>query len=72
MVDGFWKFQPTDMYYKKQLQKTLHGVIHKGDIPTMVVSSSSGFTKTLSINLESIPLIREYLNIVEAKLNGAK
>jgi hypothetical protein len=73
MVDGFWMFQPTDMYYKKQLQKTLPAVIRKdGDIPTMVVTSSSGFTKNLSINLESIPLIREYLNIVEAKLQGAK
>lgn len=73
LIDGLWVFQPTDMYYKKQLQKTLPGVIGKdGDIPTMIVTSSSGFTKNLSINLESIPLIREYLNIVEAKLNGGK
>jgi len=72
LVDGYWKFQPDSTYYKNELQKALTSVIAEGDIPTIVVSSTGGFTKTLSINLESIPYIREYLNIVEAKLQGGK
>ena len=72
-VDGYWKFQADSSYYKNELQKTLSSILsHEGDIPTMVVTSSSGFTKNLSINLESIDHIRRYLDIVEHKLQGGR
>lgn len=67
-----WKFIEENQYYKKELNKTLPPVLVQGEVPTMVVRSSAGGTKTLSINLESIPAIRHYLNCVERRLQRVR
>jgi hypothetical protein len=59
-------------YYLKELHKPLHATLDTGELPTLKVTSSSGETKSLSINLESLDSIRFYLDTVERKLQGVK
>ena len=57
-----------DTSYQDELRKPLIAVLDKGEQPTIVISSSSGQTKTLNINLNSIEDIREFLDTVEHKM----
>ena len=55
-------------YCDKELEVPLKAVKEKAEVATLVITSSSGKTKHLSINLDSIESIRAYLDITEEVL----
>lgn len=60
-------------YYKNELNKVLQDIsTGKGQLPAIVVSSEYQNTKYLTINLESLPAIRSFLDSVEANIVAAR
>jgi len=63
-------------YYQEELRKRIADVLDDSVedpcIPTIVVTTTNGSTKTLSVNLESIESLRYFLDVIENNLVGVK